>query len=268
MNLEFVQSSVLAFIQGATEFLPISSSAHLILLPTLFGWNDQGLAFDIAVHVGTLVASVAYFKDQIYKVSRAWVASLFGGAKTSDSNLAWFIIIASVPVAVAGGLAWNLVQTDFRTTTVIGLATLIFGLLLWFADHFRRGKRQLRDLRLTDAILIGIAQAIAIIPGTSRSGIAITVGLMLGLSRKEAARFAFLLAIPVIAMAGGWQLIVVLSTEFAIDWRLFGVATLVSATVAYLSIHYFLAFIEKVGMLPFVIYRLVLGFLILAVLQF
>lgn len=264
--MELWQSGVLALIQGATEFLPISSSAHLILLPTLFGWHDQGLAFDIAVHVGTLFASLVYFRVQISEIAGAWFKSLLGSGTTAESKLGWFIIVASVPVAVSGALAYDLVENELRSVTVIGLATLLFALLLWYADHFRRGQRTLRELRLTDALLIGLGQALAIIPGTSRSGITMTVALMVGLNRKEAARIAFLLAIPVIAMAGGWQVLQLIVSEIEINWLQFTIATAISAVVAYLCIHYFLVFIEKIGMLPFVIYRVLLAAFILIIL--
>ncbi len=264
--MELIQSVFLALIQGATEFLPISSSAHLILLPTLFGWRDQGLAFDIAVHVGTLVASVAYFRTQIFSIAISWCGSIVGRGNTAESRLGWFIIVASIPVAVAGAFAYDLVQDELRSVTVIGLATLLFGLLLWYADRFRRGRRTLDDLRLTDALLIGLGQAVAIIPGTSRSGITMTVALMMGLNRKESARFAFLLAIPAIVMAGGYQFLQLMLSDIEVDWLQFGTAMLVSAAVAYLCIHYFLAFIERIGMLPFVLYRVLLAAFILTIL--
>ncbi len=264
--MELLQSSILALIQGATEFLPISSSAHLILFPALFGWHDQGLAFDIAVHVGTLFASLFYFRIQISEIVGAWFRSLLGSGTTAESKLGWFIIVASVPVAVSGAFAYDLVETELRSVTVIGLATLLFALLLWYADHFRRGQRTLSELRLTDALLIGLGQALAIIPGTSRSGITMTVALMVGLNRKEAARFAFLLAIPAIAMAGGWQALHLIVSEVEINWLQFTIATVISAVVAYFCIHYFLAFIEKIGMLPFVIYRVLLAAFILIIL--
>ncbi len=264
--MDFGHSAVLAIVQGATEYLPISSSAHLILFPALFGWQDQGLAFDIAVHVGTLFASVAYFRAQITEILAAWLVSVRGGGTSVQARLGWYILLASIPVALAGAFAYDLVQSELRSITVIGLATLVFAVLLWYADSYRRGRRVLNEIRLKDALLIGLGQALAIIPGTSRSGITMTVALMLGLSRAEASRFAFLLAIPAIAMAGGWQFLQLIVSETPIDWFLFGMATCLSAIVAYLSIHYFLAFIEKIGMLPFVLYRVLLGAFILLVL--
>ena len=254
-----MNSGILALIQGATEFLPISSSAHLIIIPHLFSWRDQGLAFDIAVHLGTLIASVSYFRLEIFSILRGWIQSFTGEGPSDESKLCWFIIVASIPVAITGALAHELVEKELRSVEVIAMATLAFGVLLWYADWFRRGERQLNTLRFRDAILIGLGQAVAIIPGTSRSGITITVALMLGLTRQDAAKFAFLLAIPVIAMAGGWQFLSLATSNQETNWLLFGYATAISAVVAYLCIHYFLRFIEKIGMLPFVIYRVVLA---------
>ena len=254
-----MSAGALAFLQGVTEFLPISSSAHLIIFPSLFGWHDQGLAFDIAVHVGTLVASVLYFRRDITEISLSWFQSLVTRKQTEASHLGWFIIVASLPAAVIGYLAFNLVQTELRSTAVIATTTLVFALALWYADQFRRGSRTLKSMGISDALVIGLFQAIAIIPGTSRSGITMTAALMLGFSRKEAAKFAFLLAIPTIAMAGGWQFFKLTRLEVQADWFLFGFATAVAGIVAWLCIHYFLRFIEVMGMLPFVIYRICLA---------
>ena len=264
---EFFGSAFLAFIQGATEFLPISSSAHLILLPQFMGWQDQGLSFDVAVHVGTLAASIIYFRQEIRRIVIAWANSLAGQESSAESRLGWFIIVASIPVAVFGALFHSVVENDLRNPAVIGAATAVFAILLWYADRFRRGQRTLESMNWKDAILIGLGQAIALIPGTSRSGITMTVGLMMGLSRGESARFAFLLAIPAIAMAGGYQTLVMVSTNTATLWPLFLFSVVVSALVAYLCIHYFLRFIERVGMMPFVIYRLVLAVMIFVVIS-
>ena len=261
---DLLSSGILAFIQGATEFLPISSSAHLIVLPHFFGWGDQGLAFDIAVHVGTLAASITYFRIEIWKIFVAWSRSVAGRGVSSDAKTGWFIIIASIPVAVVGVLIHGLVETDLRSPVIIGLTTVVFALLLWYADRYRRGQRTLDSMSWKDAVLIGLGQAIALVPGTSRSGITMTVGLLLGFSRKESAKFAFLLAIPAIAMAGGWQFLVLISSDSPTNWFEFAFAVAISAVVAYLCIHYFLRFIEQVGMLPFVIYRLILAVAIFA----
>ncbi|MDE0310555.1 MAG: undecaprenyl-diphosphate phosphatase [Acidiferrobacterales bacterium] len=256
---EFLSSSFLAFIQGATEFLPISSSAHLVIVPHIFGWRDQGLAFDIAVHAGTLAASLTYFRDDIRKILVAWLKSLSGRDDSAEAKMGWLIVIASIPVALAGALFHELVENELRSPVVIASATVLFALLLWYADRFRRGGRSLNSLSWKDAVLIGLGQAVALIPGTSRSGMTITVGLLLGLSRKESAKFAFLLAIPAIAMAGGWQFLTLVTSDSVTDWPVFAYSAVISAVVAYLCIRCFLQFIERVGMMPFVLYRLALG---------
>ena len=261
---EYVNTTILALIQGATEYLPISSSAHLILLPYFLGWNDQGLAFDIAVHVGTLFASIIYFRSDISRIFVSWLRSLRGRHSDGDSQMGWFIIVASLPVAVAGATLNELVETSLRSVAVIASTTFIFGLLLFAADQYRRGDRTLKFLTWRDVILIGLCQALAIIPGISRSGITITMGLWLGLTRNDASKFAFLLAIPAISMAGGWQFLSLIESESETDWIFFGYATALSGIVAYLCIHYFLRFIEKIGMLPFAIYRIFLAVVILS----
>ena len=253
----------LAVIQGLTEFLPISSSAHLILFPRLMGWNDQGLAFDVAVHVGTLGAVVLYFRRELLKMSRDWAASLRTRQCTPEARLAWGVLIGTIPVGLFGLLFKDFIETSLRSPVVIALATIVFGLLLWWAD--RRGRRQ-RDeysLGLGDILYIGLAQAVALIPGTSRSGITITAGLMLGLSRAAAARFSFLLSIPVIVLAGllAARDLAQGSTTLPVTDLLLGAAA--SGLTAYLGIHFFLTLLERMGMLPFIIYRLALGAMLL-----
>ncbi len=261
--METWQELILALIQGLTEFLPISSSAHLILFPRLMGWNDQGLAFDVAVHVGTLGAVVLYFRRELLKMSRDWAASLATRRCTPEARLAWGVLIGTIPVGLFGLLFKDFIETSLRSPLVIALATIVFGLLLWWAD--RRGRRQ-RDeysLSLGDILYIGLAQAVALIPGTSRSGITITAGLMLGLSRAGAARFSFLLSIPVIVLAGLLEVrdLVQGSAALPLTDLLLGAA--VSGVTAYLSIHFFLSLLERIGMLPFIVYRLLLGAMLL-----
>lgn len=256
---DWYSATVLAFVQGATEFLPISSSAHLILLPNLFGWTDQGLAFDIAVHVGTLLATLIYFRHDLLRIISAWLASLFKNAPSQDARLGWMIIIASIPVAVAGLIFHNLVEEYLRSTLVIASATLLFGLWLWYSDRYRRGNKNVDSLSYADAALIGCAQALALIPGTSRSGVTITMGLMLGLTRRDATRFAFLLAIPAIFMAGGWQFMSLAVSDNSVDWLQIAYIAAVAGGVAFLVIHWLLKVVEKIGMVPFVIYRILLA---------
>ncbi len=261
--MDILQIIVLALVQGLTEFLPISSSAHLILVPYLTDWPDQGLAFDVAVHVGTLTAVVIYFRKEISKMFFAWLASL-KGRHSEDSRLAWGVLIGTIPVGLAGLLFKDVISEHLRTPLVIAATTIIFGFLLWYADWSGKRSRDEHSMSWKDIIIIGCAQAIALIPGTSRSGITITAGLMLGLTAPAAARFSFLLSIPVIVLAGGVETLDYLKVASINDMNDLIIGALISAVSAYLCIHYFLMLLERIGMTPFVIYRLVLGVVLLS----
>ncbi len=256
--MDILQIIILALVQGLTEFLPISSSAHLILVPVLTDWPDQGLAFDVAVHAGTLTAVVLYFRRELARMFVEWIAS-FKGRLTPDARLAWAVLIGTIPVGLAGLLFKDIIETQLRAPMVIAAATLFFGLLLWYADSTGKRSKNEYGLLLCDVLIIGVAQALALIPGTSRSGITITAGLMLGLKREAAARFSFLLSIPVIFLAGSFETVEYLSTASVRDAQPLLIGALISAVSAYACIHYFLKLLERIGMLPFVAYRLVLG---------
>lgn len=261
--MDILQILVLALVQGLTEFLPISSSAHLILVPLITGWQDQGLAFDVAVHVGTLTAVVLYFRKEIAVMFLAWLASL-KGRHSEDSRLAWGVLIGTIPVGITGLLFKDYIAGNLRTELVIAVTTILFGLLLWYADWSGKRNRDEHTLSWKDIIIIGCAQAVALIPGTSRSGITITAGLMLGLTAQAAARFSFLLSIPVIVLAGGIETLDYLEVANAGDVNDLVYGALISAFSAYLCIHYFLKLLEKINMTPFVIYRLLLGVVLLS----
>jgi undecaprenyl-diphosphatase len=260
--VEIIQIVLLALVQGLTEFLPISSSAHLILVPVLTDWPDQGLAFDIAVHAGTLIAVVLYFRKELARMFIEWFAS-FKGRLTPDARLAWAVLIGTIPVGLAGLIFKDLIETQLRSPLVIASSTLIFGLLLWFADKTGKRSKNEYGLLLCDVLVIGLAQALALIPGTSRSGITITAALMLGLTREAAARFSFLLSIPVIFLAGSFETMEYLSVASIQDAQPLLIGALISAVSAYACIHYFLKLLERIGMMPFVAYRLVLGIVLL-----
>lgn len=262
--MELFHIMVLALLQGLTEFLPISSSAHLILLPQIVDWPDQGLAFDVAVHVGTLAAVVLYFRRELRVMLRDWALSLAGHGQTPDSRLAWAVGFGTIPVGIAGLLFSGVVETQLRSPLVIAATTLLFGALLWWADVQGRRVRDEHRITWRDVLVIGLAQAIALIPGTSRSGITMTAGLMLGLTREGAARFSFLLSIPVIALAGVLETRELVTAADAPDWRALAWGALLSAVSAYVCIHYFLRLLERMGMWPFAVYRLVLGAVLLA----
>ncbi|GEA60363.1 undecaprenyl-diphosphate phosphatase [Vibrio comitans] len=257
--MSYFEAFALALIQGLTEFLPISSSAHLILPSAVLGWEDQGLAFDVAVHVGTLLAVVLYFRSEVVTLLRAFFGSVFKQQHNKESKLAWMIILATIPAGLAGLFLNDLIELYLRSAWVIACTTIIFGLLLWHAD--KSSSFEINEYQATwkKTLVIGIAQAMAMIPGTSRSGATITAALYLGFTREAAARFSFLMSIPIITLAGGY-----LGTKLALSPEpmhlgVLGTGILVSFISAYICIHYFLKLISRMGMTPFVIYRLLLG---------
>jgi undecaprenyl-diphosphatase len=262
--METEQIFGLAVLQGLTEFLPISSSAHLILLPLLFGWEDQGLAFDVAVHVGSLIAVVMYFRKDIKKMFSAWLDSVLNKQHSQDSRLAWFVVIGTLPAGIAGLLLNDFIEANMRSSLVIAASTIVFGLLLGWSDVKGERIREQTEITLKDAIIVGLFQVLALIPGASRSGITMTGGLMLGLTRQAAARFSFLLSIPLISLVGGYKTFELVSSKAMINWQDLLLGAGISAVSAFLCIGFFLWMVEKVGMMPFVIYRLALGGLLLA----
>lgn len=262
----FWQIVVLALVQGLTEFLPISSSAHLILVPVLSSWPDQGLAFDVVVHLGTLTAVVWYFKKDVIQLSADWTYSCIKKKTVGESRLAWLVIIGTIPVGAAGLLLHDVVDNVLRSPLVIAWATIGFGLLLGVADYVGKNKKNAlseHQLSWKNGIFIGFAQALALIPGTSRSGITMTAGLFTGLTRQGAARFSFLLSIPTILMAGGYKTLKLIQEGNGIDWFSIGLGYFLSAVSAYICIHYFLKMLERIGMTPFVLYRLAQGVILL-----
>lgn len=254
--MEWLQVIVLAIVQGITEFLPISSSAHLILPAQLSDWPDQGLAFDVAVHFGTLGAVVVYFASDLSRFVTGGYRLLSERRMNDDAELALKVAFATVPVIVGGLLLKDWVESEARTIAVIATTTVVFGILLWIADR-RGGTQQIISWPL--ALGIGLAQTLALVPGTSRSGVTITAALLLGLGRVSAARFSFLLAIPTIA--GGALLLTldVLQDGSTIALEKLLVGGLLAFVTAYLAIRYFIALVDRTGMTPYVIYRLLLG---------
>lgn len=258
------QLLILALIQGLTEFLPISSSGHLVLAPRLLGWDDQGLAYDVAAHAGSLAAVVAYFRRDLIALATAAVRRLGGGVATPESRLALWLTVATVPVCIVGFLGHDFIATRLRSTEVIAWATIGFGIALGLADRCGRGRVPLVGLGARGAWLVGLAQCLALIPGTSRSGVTMTAGLALGLERRDAARFSFLLAVPVIFLASVLEVWSLAATPGAVDIRGLAIVFAVSALSALICIWAFLNAISRIGMLPFVAYRLALGGALLA----
>ncbi|MDP1932513.1 MAG: undecaprenyl-diphosphate phosphatase [Gammaproteobacteria bacterium] len=263
--MDVFKITVLAILQGLTEFLPISSSAHIILPKELLGWPDQGLVFDVAVHVGSLIAVVSYFRRDIRSLFGAWVRSCTTGMTDDQARLAWYLLIATIPAGVVGFFFAGVVETYSRSMLLIAFTSIFFSILLYFADRFEGSRRPLEKMDLKSCLIIGFSQILALIPGTSRSGITMTAGLFCGFDRRAAAKFSFLLAIPIIASGGIFKGAEMLDAGTSTDWRVLAYAILVSAAVSFSCIHYFLRLIERIGFMPFIIYRIVMGFALLGI---
>jgi len=258
-SLDYLHLLILGLVQGLTEFLPVSSSAHLILLPKIAGWPDQGLAYDVFAHLGSLIAVITYFRNDLLRIIPAGVNSLRGGPASNDARLCWYLIIATVPIAIVGLLFHEVISTVFRNPLLIACTSIIFALILWLADVMGGRCRNESSLVMKDAVWIGMAQALALVPGTSRSGITMTAGLILGLDRHAAARFSFLLSLPAIGLAGGYEMYQYFQPGTETDAFAFIIVLTASAVSSWCAIKFFLALIERTGMLPYVIYRLFLG---------
>lgn len=262
------QIIILALIQGLTEFLPISSSAHLILPSQLLNWPDQGLAFDLAVHLGTLLAVLIYLRSDIFLMIKALWLAIRGKGINEDARLALYIVLGTLPAVVIGLFVKDFVENNLRTILVIALTSIIFGILLAFVDNLERFKKQrdLKSMNVSTTLLIGFAQVLAFIPGTSRSGITITAALALGFSRQAALRFSFLLSIPLI-LAGGLLsgLDLYQADASAAMWGDILLATIIAGISAYACIRVFMSWVDRVGMMPFVIYRVLLGVVLLII---
>ncbi|MBE7215385.1 undecaprenyl-diphosphate phosphatase [Shewanella benthica] len=260
--MDTFQVIVLALIQGLTEFLPISSSAHLILPAQLLGWEDQGLSFDVAVNTGSLCAVIIYFRRELWSMFIAWGGSMFKGKHNDESKLAWWIILATIPAVIVGFAAKDFISTHLRNIEVVATTTIVFGLLLWWADRLTNKGLTEFQVGWKKALIIGVAQAMALIPGTSRSGATITAALMLGLGREAAARFSFLMSVPISLGAAILVTKDLLSSGEAIDFQALTLGIIVSFLAAYACIHVFLKLVSRIGMTPFVVYRLALGALL------
>lgn len=256
--MDIFQVIVLSLLQGFTEFLPISSSGHLILTPVMLGWEDQGLAFDIAVHFGTLIAVIFYFRHELIALTYALTDST-----NERFPLAWQIVIATVPICIFGLIFADYIESTLRYPLVIAATTIGLGLLLWLSDIFGRRSRDVDSLRWVDAVLIGISQALALVPGTSRSGITMTAGLALGLNREAASKFAFLLSVPAVLAAASWQTFQFVTNPAPVDVPALLIATALSALTAFAAIALFLRFITRIGMGVFAVYRFILGALLI-----
>ena len=258
-----LQVIILAIVQGLTEFLPISSSGHLVLVPYLFEWTDQGLAFDVAVHFGSLAAVCIFFRGDIASLLSGGMQVVTGDVKTPESRMALAIALGTVPAALAGLFFASWIEQNLRDPAVIVYTLAGYGILMALADRFGRRERNMASVGLKDALIIGCAQALALVPGTSRSGVTITAARFLGFERTDAARFSFLLSAPVILLAAAYKFLELISSGEPVAWGQLGLGALVSCVVAYISIEFFMRVVTRIGLAPFTIYRLILAAVIL-----
>jgi undecaprenyl-diphosphatase len=264
--MSWLQLVVLAIVQGLTEFLPISSSGHLILVPVFAGWSDQGLVFDIAVHFGSLGAVCIYFRKDVKGLLHGAGDILARRGDSLQARMTWCIGLGTVPAAIVGLLLAGWISENLRSPLVVVATLAGYGVLMALADRFAPHSRNISNFTIRDAVVVGIAQALSLVPGTSRSGITITAGRILGFARQDAARFSFLLSVPVILLATLLQLYKLITGDVAVAWQSLAIAALISGMVAYLSIDFFMRFVGALGLLPFAIYRIILAGVIVYVL--
>ena len=253
--MEMIQSIILGVVQGITEFLPISSSGHLVIIPWLFNWKDMGLTFDVALHLGTLISIVIYFWQDWFEILKNW-----------KKPLLWLILAACLPAAAVGFIFEDYFETTFRNPLFVGVFMILMGLLLFAAEILGKMRRDIKDIGLKDAFFIGFSQVLALMPGVSRSGITMTAGVFSGLNREAAAKFSFIMSVPIIAGAGLFKLrhIIVhgLPQAEAIP---FYVGFISSAIAGYFVIKYLLAYLRRHTFYVFVWYRLIVGIAIIVV---
>jgi undecaprenyl-diphosphatase len=268
--MSIFEAIVLGIVQGLTEFLPISSTAHLRIVPAFVGWDDPGSAFTAVIQLGTTAAVLIYFRRDLWRIARAWVGSLrTGGAgarSSQDARLGWFIVLGTIPIGIFGLAFKHQIENGARDLYLIGTMLIVFGLVMLAADRSARQERDLDSMTPRDGMFVGVAQALALIPGVSRSGATISAGLFRGLTREAAARYSFLLSTPAIVLAALFELkgIVDGSEHTGASATDLIVSTLFAFVVGYWSISFLLRFITRHGLVPFVIYRLGLGAVVLA----
>jgi undecaprenyl-diphosphatase len=265
------EAVVLGVVQGLTEFLPISSSAHLRIVGEAFGWDDPGAAFTAITQIGTEIAVILYFRRDIGRIIAAWVASLAGKRKGDpDARMGWLIIVGSIPIVVLGLLFQDRIETTLRDLRIVAIALVAFSLILFWADRVGAKRRELDQLTVGHGIAFGLAQAMALIPGVSRSGGTITMGLFLGYTRAAAARYSFLLAVPAVLGSGFFQAYEALTGDIAgegVSWGSTILATAIAFGVGLTVIAWLLRYLDRGSFTPFVVYRVLLGVLVLVLVQ-
>ncbi len=262
--MDAFQAIILGIVQGLTEFLPISSTAHLRLVPAFAGWDDPGTAFTAVVQLGTMAAVLLYFRHDLWNIARAWLRSLRDPAArgTLDARLGWYLIVGTIPISILGLAFKDKIETDARQLVLIGIALIVLGVVLEIAEKVGRKEREVESLTMRDGILIGCAQACALVPGVSRSGSTISAGLLLGLTREAAARYSFLLSVPAVVLSGLFELRDVGDGGGAGAVPTI-IATLFAFAVGYASIAWLLKYLTRHPVTVFVVYRIVLGVVVL-----
>jgi undecaprenyl-diphosphatase len=267
--VSWFEAVVLGVVQGLTEFLPISSNAHLRIVGAAFGWDDPGAAFTAITQIGTELAVLIYFAKDIARIVAAWVGSLFNAKRRSDpdARMGWLIIVGSIPIIILGLLFQKQIETNLRDLRIIAIALVAFSLILYVADRKGAKNRELEDLTVGHGVVYGLAQALALIPGVSRSGGTITAGLFLGYTRSAAARYSFLLAIPAVLGSGLYEVYKTFKGGVhgaQVEWGPTIVATVLAFVVGLSVIAWLLRYLNRGSFTPFVVYRVVLGLLVLA----
>jgi undecaprenyl-diphosphatase len=266
-QLSWLQAITLGISQGLTEFLPVSSTAHTLVVSRLLGWPDPGAAFTAVTQVGTELAVVIYFRNDIARILRAWFSSLTRVEQRSnpDAKMGWYVIIGTIPIGIAGLAFKSSIETTARNLWLVAGSLIVLGILLGLADRFAKHTKSEVDLNTKNAILFGLGQALALIPGVSRSGATITAGLAMGFRRDVAARYSFLLAIPAVFASAALTAGDIASDDF-VNWPATIVATIVAFVVGYFVIAGLMRYLQTRTFLPFVIYRIGLGSLLLVLL--
>lgn len=266
--MSLLQAIVLGIVQGLTEFLPISSSGHLRIVPAFLGWDDPGTAFTAVIQLGTMAAVVVFFREDLLRIALAWYASLRDASRRRelDARLGWYLIFATIPISIFGLAFKDQIENGARDLYLIGSMLIVFGLVLLFAEKVSERRREITDITRRDAIIVGFAQALALVPGVSRSGATISAGLFLGFDRVAAARFSFLLSIPAVVLSGLYEMKDVLngSAEGAVGVAPTAVATVLAFVTGYISIAFLLRFLTTHSTVVFVTYRVILGAAVLA----
>jgi undecaprenyl-diphosphatase len=267
--MDVFQAIVLGIVQGLTEFLPISSTAHLRIVPAFLGWDDPGAAFTAVIQLGTMAAVLLYFRDDLWRIAIAWLRSLRDPEirRTTDARIGWYIVLGTIPIGLFGLAFKDQIESGARDLRLIGAALIVLGLVLLWSERVSRRDRELDDLNTRDGVLIGLAQAAALVPGVSRSGATITAGLFLNLNRAAAARYSFLLSVPAVVLSGLFELRKV-GGEGSAPALQTAVATLLAFVVGYASIAFLLRFLVRHSTGVFVAYRVALGVLVLALVAF